>query len=149
MLAERGDEPTSKDMPRNTAYLPPSAPSEGVDEARRAFGDRVRVRMNQKGWSQSELARRAGLKRDSVSTYINGKVWPDPANLKKLAKTLGCATDELVPSIAAVAPTPPAVSVVNDGDGMHLRINKRVSFEQASRILSILSEDGSKLSLSA
>ncbi len=127
-------------MPRNTAYLPPSALAEGVDEARRAFGDRVRVRMNQKGWTQSELARKAGLKRDSISTYINGKTWPDPANLKRLAATLGCTPEELIPSLTVKPPAAPPIQVTQDGDGMHLRISKRVSFGQASRILAILEE---------
>src|SRR3546814_17801689 len=51
-----------------------------------------------KNWSQADLARRAELGRDSISTYINGKTFPDPLSRKKLADALGVSVDELIPN---------------------------------------------------
>src|SRR3546814_10206285 len=42
------------------------------------FGRRLYQLMLAKNWSQADLARRAELGRDSISTYINGKTFPDP-----------------------------------------------------------------------
>src|ERR1043165_6798156 len=66
-------------------------PSSGLTPnhlTKQEFAKRVYNLMLNKGWHQSELARQAGLTRDSISTYINGKVFPTPSKLGKLAKAL-------------------------------------------------------------
>lgn len=40
------------------------------------------------GWSQDDLARRAGVQRQVVSTYENGTRTPHPANLERLIAAL-------------------------------------------------------------
>jgi DNA-binding transcriptional regulator LsrR (DeoR family) len=61
-------------MPRKSrSHLPPDSLS--VDTTpkhlhNQEFGRRLYQHVMAKGWTQSELARRADLKRDSVSTYI-------------------------------------------------------------------------------
>src|SRR5690242_21640521 len=70
----------------------PSKPINRTEFARRLYN-----LMLSKGWRQSELARRAGLPRDSVSTYIRGKVLPTAESVYKLAKAFGIPAEELLP----------------------------------------------------
>ena len=134
---------THNNMARNS-YFPPSsddpARAAADDIRRREFAERVRVRMNQRNWSQSDLARAAGLKRDAISTYLSAKRWPSPASLKAMADALKTTTDDLLPSVSYAAPVAPALEINQDGDSMNLKINQRVTMEKAIRILAILKE---------
>lgn len=58
-------------------------------------GNRVRVQRCQRGWSQAELARRAGLCQPNVSLYERGKVFPDPPTLERLATAFGVSPGEV------------------------------------------------------
>lgn len=48
-----------------------------------------------KGWSQAELARRAGMHPSTVSLIESGRQVPYPSQLAKLAKALGVPADLL------------------------------------------------------
>jgi transcriptional regulator with XRE-family HTH domain len=52
------------------------------------FNDWLLDRLKEKGWSQSELARKSGLTTASISNYINGRI-PDKTALRKISKALG------------------------------------------------------------
>lgn len=110
------------------------------------FGRRVLGLMYSKGWHQSELARRAGLTRDVVSTYVNGRSIPTRLNLEKLAKTLDVEADELLPNYVEsaidedspsfemkVSPVQPAVA--------WLRVNRLVSTATALKVGELLQSD--------
>lgn len=58
-----------------------------------------------RGWTQAELARRANLSKQLVSSYWTGRSWPSPLNAGKLAHALGVTRAELVPSQAIGAMT--------------------------------------------
>src|SRR5690349_15157362 len=62
------------------------------------FAKRVYDLMMRKGWHQSELARRSGLNRDSISTYVNGTSLPTPVKLQALAKALEVEPNDLLPN---------------------------------------------------
>lgn len=62
------------------------------------FGQRVYRLMIAKGWNQAELSRRAGLTRDSISTYIRGLTYPSAVSVSKLASALGVDTEQLMPN---------------------------------------------------
>lgn len=51
--------------------------------------------MTQLGWSQSELARRSGVKKSSINRYINGDDMPISKALA-IANALGVSIDELL-----------------------------------------------------
>jgi transcriptional regulator with XRE-family HTH domain len=69
------------------------------DERKRVFAQNLhRLRM-QKGWSQSELARRSDIPRDMISNYANGKNIPTIDNLAKLAQALGVSESALMPDV--------------------------------------------------
>ena len=60
--------------------------------------------LNEKGWNQSELARRMAphlkesrIGRDNISKYVRGKVLPLPPALAAMAKVLGKESRDLLP----------------------------------------------------
>lgn len=65
--------------------------------ARKEFALRINKRREQKGWSQSELARNAGVSRDAISAYCLGKALPTESNAKRLADALDCLPGDLIP----------------------------------------------------
>lgn len=73
------------------------APMQTHSEWKGPFGDTVRLLMAEKGWNQSELARRAGIGRDNVSRYLNGKHVPTPIHLKRIADALHVSPGILYP----------------------------------------------------
>ena len=62
---------------------------------RAEFGKRLGNLIRKKGWSQSELARRAKIGRDSISQYVRGRSVPSPIFLEKICKALNTKPDEL------------------------------------------------------
>ena len=114
--------------------------------SKQAFGQRLYVHMMRKKWNQSDLARHAGLPRDSVSTYIRGKVLPTPKSLQSLANALGVAPIDLLPNAAenAIDADMPSVELrvsVSAPDKAWLRINRLLSVETATRIIGLINAD--------
>ena len=110
------------------------------------FGRRLYNLMIQKGWRQSELARQAGLSRDSVSTYVRGISFPEPANLTKLADALGVEETALLPNNvhAAISTDTPSMELrTSSGDPRvaWLKVNRLVSTATALKIAELLGED--------
>ena len=110
---------------------------------RAEFGKRLQSLMLKKGWNQSELARKVGIGRDSVSQYVRGRSIPSPANLNKLAGILGIEKDVLFPNYdaqtnAIEAATLEIKSIDSDAEHMWLRVNMKVPAEKALEVLKIL-----------
>ena len=113
-------------MSRHTREIPPD------------FGRNLEARMHGKNWNQSDLARAAGVGRDSISTYIRGLVMPDPKNLVRLADALGCTVPDLLPERATELPEKASFELRQTDEGVFVRINKPVTIEQAAKIFDIL-----------
>src|SRR5438552_15688350 len=64
---------------------------------RQEFGRRLLQFMRERNWRQSDLAREAGLGRDSISQYVNGKSLPDSGNAQKLADAFGIDVQKVYP----------------------------------------------------
>ena len=126
------------------------APDGSVDLSSRTkrnleFGKRVYKAVVDMGITQSELARMSGLGRDSVSQYIRGKAVPTPVNLAKLAKALKMEVSELYPHYESNAVQSEALSfairaVPGDPDNVWLQMDKKVTADQAMRIMAIANE---------
>jgi|TARA_R100000084_G_scaffold67833_1_gene29712 transcriptional regulator with XRE-family HTH domain len=117
------------------------APKEAV---RREFGKRLQGAMIDKGWNQSELARRAGVGRDNISAYIRGISMPGPVMLHKIAEALQMKPEEILPSKAmpSIDQVVPALDVRDIGKGLAwLRINQAVPWDDAIQIMNILKSD--------
>ena len=109
------------------------------------FGRKLHAILLERGWNQSEMARRAGIGRDAISTYVRGRSLPEPATLKRMAEALGMEPTELLPNAfeAAVDNGLPALEIreaVGHPGKAWIRVNQRVSTQQAIRIMQILQE---------
>ncbi len=112
---------------------------------RTEFAKRLYSLMMSKNWNQSDLARQAGLGRDSISQYVRANNTPSPRNLKKLADALGVEPVELYPNYeaAAVEEEMPALSfrqMPGDEEHMWVRINKKVPKAVAAKLMTLLNE---------
>ena len=110
------------------------------------FGKRLYKLMLAKGWNQSELARQAGLPRDSVSVYIRGRSLPTPSSLQSLAAAFGLSTEELLPNHieSAIDEDTPSMEMKvspNALDKAWLRVNRLVTVRAALKIMDILESD--------
>lgn len=110
------------------------------------FGKRLYRLMIQKGWHQSELARRAGVARDSVSTYVRGVSLPEPGNLDRLAKALGVDAVDLLPNHteAAIDNDVPSMEMKVSGTDPRvawLRVNRLVSTATCVKVVELLGGD--------
>lgn len=79
---------------------------DAIRDARRTKGE--------KGWTQDELDRHAGLPANTTKGYENGTAIPNPAQLNKLERALGV---KLPRPSKPKAPKPAAVSGARAGEG--------------------------------
>lgn len=110
------------------------------------FGRRLYTLMVARNWNQSELARRADLARDSVSTYVRGISLPEPKNLRKLAEALEMEPSELLPNTleSAIDEDVPSLELkvsTSDPRVAWLRVNRLVSTPTAMNVIEILNKD--------
>lgn len=64
------------------------------DEEKREFTKNLKKLLDRKHMTQEELAHNLGVSQVTISNYINGKRIPDSITLKKIARALGCSTDD-------------------------------------------------------
>lgn len=83
------------DLWDSITYLPPDSNNLSEEEFRLDFGRRLRKVMMLKRMTQTELTHMTGIPQYLISNYLNGKTMPSFYNIDKLAKALGCSTDEL------------------------------------------------------
>lgn len=82
-------------------------------------------KLQEHGWSQSELARRAGVSKQVISVYINQRRdKPDEAVLSSLAHALGSPPEEVF-RVAGMLPAAP--SPATSANGARQRITRRSS----------------------
>src|SRR5262245_7209358 len=132
-------------MPGGLRGAPPVA-------IRMDFAKRLQDRLNDKGWTQSELARRMApllkesrIGRDNISKYVRGKVLPLPAALEAMAKVLGCEAKELLPMRATqgAADELSPLDVRDIGAGrVWLQVNQAVDWPIALKVMQLLKGDG-------
>lgn len=60
------------------------------------FGDNLIDIMDEKGYTQEQLANETGLTQSTISKYINKKQMPSIKAVVNLAYALNCTTDELI-----------------------------------------------------
>lgn len=110
------------------------------------FGRRLYALLMARSMSQSDLARATNMGRDSISTYVNGKTFPTPLAIKKLADALGVEPEELLPNgmMAAMEEEHPAVELrqaSGHADKAWLRVNRAMSFATAAKIIALIDEE--------
>lgn len=143
---------TMEMAPRKSAFHndPPAefiSPYAPVDAIKADFARKLQAQLVDRGWNQSELARRMkphlprnSIARDNISKYIRGKVLPSPHVLEAMCKVLGCKPIDLLKArgTPSAAEHPP-LDVRDLGDGqVWLRINQAISWELALQIMNLI-----------
>lgn len=59
-------------------------------------GEKIKVLMKQRGYSQNKLAKAAQISQSGLSTIINGGSSPSATTLSAIANALGCSVSELM-----------------------------------------------------
>lgn len=75
----------------------------------RELGERVRKLRNERGWTQEQLAKQAGLSKSAISEVESEVTQPRGPNLIRLATALGASIDYLLTGLERPPPSPPAV----------------------------------------
>lgn len=128
--------------------LPAGAPK---DMLKQVFAERLQSLLNERGWSQTDLARRAStisnknVTRDRISKYAGGKALPTGPMLAALAKALGVSATDLVPTRrGGIVPTDnPPLDVKEIGHGMvWMKVNQSVRWPVALKIMELLRGEG-------
>lgn len=134
----------------------PRGRTPGEQDTYREFGRRLQALMVERGWNQSELARRAGthlpkpikgqiqrlgFHRDLISRYVRGVTIPRPEGLAALARALSVEESALLPQ-AGDLPTssPQAMKTLPDGR-VHYQLNRSMSAKTAFKISALLAEE--------
>ncbi len=112
-----------------------------MQERAKAVAERLRVLILEKGWNQSELARRSGMRPSNVSNYLRGTNVPNPRQLAKLAEALGTTPGDIL-NASAEAPAGSrslCLSHVGERDGhLRLQIDQVVPAEVATQVIELL-----------
>jgi len=74
------------------------------------FSVRLQAAREKKGWSQADLATRAGLQPSAVSHFEKGRRIPSAANLERLADALAVSADYLLGRVDTPSPVGPTVT---------------------------------------
>ncbi|MEX0278490.1 MAG: helix-turn-helix domain-containing protein [Ruegeria sp.] len=116
------------------------------DIKKKEFGRKLKALNTERGWNQSELARRAGIPRDSVSTYVRGVSLPNPKSLQKLADALGATPADLIPNMVQDATEEESTSLnmrVSTGapNTAWLQVNRLVSLTTAVKVIEMIEAD--------
>jgi len=120
-----------------------------ADAIRMEFARRLQSALNDRGWTQSELARRMAphlkysrLGRDNISKYVRGKVLPLPPALEAMAKVLDMSTSDLLPARRTPAGSeerpPMSVRMSPEGDIAWIQLNMALPFAVIVEIQQII-----------
>ena len=60
------------------------------------FPEKIKMLRKEKKWSQDVLSRAINIHSKHISRYENGKTFPGPETLKKIANVFGVSTDYLM-----------------------------------------------------
>ena len=70
------------------------------------FADLIRETRQRRGWTQQELADRAGVGRKTIVRWEAGETTPDPWQVRAVASALGIATEEAFQALGWLEPSP-------------------------------------------
>lgn len=129
--------------PRNKAPAESATPRDYLSKEQ--FGRRLKKLMNAREWNNSEMARRAGVGRDMVGTYVMGKAYPSEKTLEAIAQAFGMTPGELLPNVIIdkVADDPDGVEMKlgRDPTTAVLRVNRLVKATTAMKIIELLRKE--------
>lgn len=111
------------------------------EETRAIFGKKLLDAIRDNNMNQSGLARRLGLTKDAVSSYVRGRCLPKDETMIAICNELGIKEEELLPRRYDTSPANPQVKLVSvsDNSGNYfLTISIICNLEEANRIISAI-----------
>lgn len=114
---------------------------------RENFAQRLVILLRQRGLTQADLARKAGLERYHITDYVTARRYPRPGQLVTLAEALGVSVDDLRPQSPEAPPVlqkPTQFSMASDDrdpNKMRVHLDKVVSIETALKIGELIKEE--------
>lgn len=109
-----------------------------TEETRKVFGRKLLDAIRDANMNQSDLARRLGITKDAVSSYVRGRCLPKDETLIRICSELGISEESLLPRRYDESPNTPSVKLVSVGDGSghyFVSINVTCSLEEANNLL--------------
>ena len=109
------------------------------EETRAIFGKKLLDAIRDNNMNQSDLARRLGLTKDAISSYVRGRCLPKDETMIAICAELGIDEVELLPRRYDTSPANPQVKLVsvNDNSGNYfLTISIVCSLEEANKLIS-------------
>jgi predicted XRE-type DNA-binding protein len=82
------------DIYKSFRGLPANSDDMTRDECKREYGMRLTTIMDRRGISQSVLSEMTGIPQSIISSYVTGRNCPSFYQADKIAKALGCSTDD-------------------------------------------------------
>ena len=126
-------------------------PKTSARDLRKAeFAQRLARLLDQKGWSQSDLARAASqhlpkgeeFRRDNVHVYLNQSALPRPKQLNAIAKALDVSPNDLLPGVQHAESLPYSMQPALDDPGTAwLKVDKKVPMRTALAVLALLDDN--------
>lgn len=114
-----------------------------TEELRQVFGSRLLDSIRNAGLNQSELARRCGLTKDAISSYVRGRCLPKQATFDKICAELEVHKNDLLPRRYDTHTGNAAIKLVSvSATEFHLSINVLVSLEDAMAIIAQIPRAG-------
>jgi transcriptional regulator with XRE-family HTH domain len=118
-----------------------------TDDQKDGLAARLRALRNDRGWSQAELARRAGLNRNVVNTTERALSVPSPENLVRMARALGVEPKDLTDAVVEAEIRRARASfevteIKGRPDFAHVQVNRILRSATAARIYQLIVEDG-------
>jgi transcriptional regulator with XRE-family HTH domain len=112
----------------------------------RMIAGRIAEMRRDRGWSQAELARRAGLNRNVVNTTENESSFPTRENLERMARALSVElskiTDVYVEEAHHRAPAALNITEAKNRPGFAwIQVNRLVRSTTALKIYQLIAED--------
>lgn len=117
--------------------------------AKDALARKIRMRLSELDMSPADLARKSGLSRDNISTYMRASSLPSQEFLGMLAHGLDMKVDELMPNRADITysdpdkPTLEITAVPSQPGKAWLRVDQLVNVATATKIMELLQREAS------
>lgn len=118
-------------------------------QAKQTLSRKIRLRLLELNMTPAELARKAGLSRDNVSTYMRASSLPSTESLAMLAHGLDMKPEDLLPTRLDTTysdpdkPTLEITATPSQPGKAWLRVEQLVSLTTATKIAELLQKEAS------
>jgi transcriptional regulator with XRE-family HTH domain len=110
-----------------------------TEETRKVFGKKLLDAIRDANMNQSDLARRLGVTKDAISSYVRGRCLPKDETMVAICSELGIKEEELLPRRYDESPNTPSVKLISVGDGSgnyFVSINVTCTLQEANNLIS-------------